>query len=106
MRRLRHGRFWSFTYSIPECLPPCETWFALLNGGSEAFLSIFTLEAELLQLAFNRKSLGERDLGARLYGTFNASNRPGGLIGRTELASIVHDIFPEVLRLVDVVDET
>src|ERR1700681_2760708 len=86
-------------------LPPSEITFALLCIGRKALLRILALEAELLQFAFDGQGLGESNFGARLHGTFDAPDGLGGFVGWAERSGVVHDLFPVVLRLVDVVDE-
>src|SRR6266576_5446838 len=87
-------------------LPARETSFAFFIVGSNAFFGIFALEAELLQLSFDCQGFGEGHFSARLNRALDTPNRLGCPVGRTELASVIHHIFPVVLRLVDIVDET
>src|SRR5437588_3345594 len=87
------------------CLPASETSFAFFIISSNALFSIFALEAELLQFPFDGQGFGERHFRARLDRTLDTSDCLGCLIGRTELASIIYDLFPVVLRFVDVIDQ-
>src|SRR5207245_109317 len=58
-----------------------------------------------LVFAFQGQSGLEWNLPAGLYRTLDSSYRFGGFVGRTELASVLHNVFLEAFALVNVVDD-
>src|SRR5438876_5409201 len=90
---------------LQNYLTPCKIAFAFLSIGGDTLFGIFALETQLLQLALDCQRLRKCDLGTGLHRAFNSTDRLGSAVGRTEAACILNDLFPVVLRLINVVDE-
>src|ERR1700730_16845285 len=84
------------------CLERCRT---LLHVRRQTFLGVFALEQQLLIFALQGQRGFHRNFPSRLHRALDASNGFRCLIGRAELGSIFHDVFHEILALVNVVDD-
>src|SRR5208337_4368422 len=93
-----------------ECPSPHELFCfehrrPLFHVCGQAFLCVFTLEEQLLILAFDGEGGFHRNLPAGLHRTLDAAHGLGSLVRRAKLFGILHDVFHEAVALVNVVDD-
>src|SRR5215469_2088093 len=77
----------------------------LLHVRRQPFFRVFALEEQLLVLTLDGEGRFHGNLPARLHRTLDASHSLGRLVGRAELAGVLHDVFHEVVALEDVIDD-
>src|SRR5204863_8308659 len=92
----------------PRPLPALEFRDPLLLVRRDSFFRVVALKEELLQLALDRERRLEREVPTRLHRSFDPADRLRRLVRRDELAGVVHDLLPPLLRrrVDDLVDET
>src|ERR1700730_8930890 len=95
------------TFPDTSRLLPLELRHALLLVRRDAFLGVLALEQELLQLPFDRQRRLRREVPTGLHRALDAAHGLRCLVRRDELAGVVHDLLPPLLRrgVDDLVDQ-
>src|SRR5215831_14535556 len=106
-RSVRRLSFGVTSVAISRRLFPFELRDSLLLVGRDAFLGVLALEEELLELPLDRERGFRRKVPAGLDRALDPADRLRGLVGRDELASVVHDLLPPLRRrgVDDLIDE-
>src|SRR5712692_184556 len=83
-----------------------EMGCALFDIGGQTFLGVLTGEEQLLEFTLDAQGFTKRNFRTGHYGSLDPADRARGLIGRTELLGIGHDILPVGFAFINVVNQT